>query len=107
MAGWIADIEQQVAGFLVARLVASDVEILNIAVDPERRCSQIGTALLRELLAWPPAAEAENIFLEVRESNRPAIRFYEERGFQQAGRRTNYYRDPVEDALLLQRVRTH
>jgi len=103
MAGLAAEDKAQVLGFLVARLVATDLEILNIAVHPQHRRSRIATALLDKLMTSPAAAKAENIFLEVRESNRGAICFYEKHGFRQAGRRKDYYRDPIEDALLLRR----
>jgi [ribosomal protein S18]-alanine N-acetyltransferase len=103
MAGLAAENKAQILGFLVARLVATDLEILNIAVHPQHRRSRVATALLDKLLISPAAAKAENIFLEVRESNRAAIRFYEKHGFKQAGHRKDYYRDPIEDALLLRR----
>jgi len=41
------------------------------------------------------------VFLEVRESNAVALSLYRELGFEQTGRRPNYYRDPVEAALLV------
>ena len=103
MAGLGAEDKAQVLGFLVARLVATDLELLNIAVHPQHRRSQVATALLNKLLISPAAAKAENIFLEVRESDRGAICFYEKHEFKQAGRRKAYYRDPTEDALLLRR----
>ena len=40
------------------------------------------------------------IWLEVRESNHPARRFYEKHSFLEAGRRRAYYRNPEEDAVL-------
>lgn len=103
MAGWVAEADGQVVGFLIARLVAMDLEILNVAVHPHQRRSRFGTGLLDKLLASPASAKAENVFLEVRESNSGAIRFYEKRGFTKLGQRKGYYRDPMEDALLLQR----
>ena len=39
--------------------------------------------------------------LEVRAGNRPAIQFYLKNGFEQVGRRPNYYRDPQEDAIIM------
>ena len=41
------------------------------------------------------------ITLEVRESNAPAIAFYEKAGFGVAGRRRRYYANPTEDAVLM------
>ena len=101
MAGWVAEENGAVAGFLAARRAASDLEILNFAVLANARCRGIGKALLREAVAWARAFHAENAFLEVRASNSPALRFYERHGFRLAGRRPRYYAAPIEDALLL------
>ena len=43
----------------------------------------------------------ETIFLEVRETNRAAYQLYSKIGFQEIGRRKNYYSEPVEDALMM------
>jgi len=45
---------------------------------------------------------ARRVLLEVRESNQVARAFYDRWGFKASGRRRRYYRDPVEDAILLQ-----
>jgi len=88
-----------IVGFLVARLVAPEFEILNLGVDPTARRRGAGRAMLAEALRWGAGNGAHIAFLEVRESNQAAIQFYESRGFQTAGRRTGYYSAPVEDAL--------
>jgi ribosomal-protein-alanine N-acetyltransferase len=41
------------------------------------------------------------VYLEVRASNEPAIALYKRHGFTECGHRVRYYRDPVEDAILL------
>lgn len=46
---------------------------------------------------------AKRIFLEVRETNLPALRLYERLGFKPAGRRPGYYTNPPADALLFER----
>jgi [ribosomal protein S18]-alanine N-acetyltransferase len=101
MAGWVADDEGTLAGFLVARRVAADIEILNFAVRTESRRRGIGAALLCAVMDWGKSFSAEKAMLEVRASNLAALRFYERFGFQLAGRRPRYYSAPVEDALLL------
>jgi ribosomal-protein-alanine N-acetyltransferase len=101
MAGWVAEEEGKVTGFLVARRVAADLEILNFAVRPDGRRRGIGAALLRAALDWGKSFHAEKAMLEVRASNLVALRFYERFSFQVAGRRPRYYTAPDEDALLL------
>ena len=102
MAGWVDELDGgQIAGFIVARRVASDLEILNFAVRPGARRQGIGGALLGETLNWAKAFHAEKAFLEVRASNLAALRFYERHGFEVTGRRPRYYTAPIEDALVL------
>ena len=102
MAGWVAEATVgAVIGFLVARRIASDLEILNFAVHPEARRKGIGGALLRESLRWAKSFDAQRAFLEVRVSNLAALRFYELNNFQVTGRRPRYYNEPIEDALVL------
>jgi ribosomal-protein-alanine acetyltransferase len=101
MAGWVAEEKAIVVGFLVARRVANDLEILNLAVRPDARRCGIGAALLDEALAWGRTFHAESALLEVRASNLSALHFYERHGFRATGRRPRYYAAPIEDALLL------
>jgi ribosomal-protein-alanine acetyltransferase len=101
MIGWTAEADGSISGFVTARQVTGDAEILNFAVRSDARRSGVGTLLLNEVLAWAESARIEKIYLEVRESNRAARAFYERRGFHETGRRPRYYEAPTEDALLL------
>jgi [ribosomal protein S18]-alanine N-acetyltransferase len=101
MAGWVAEENSQVAGFLVARRVVNDLEILNFAVAPEARRRGIGRSLFGEATEWGKSICAERIFLELRISNLAALHFYEHYDFRVTGRRPRYYAAPIEDALLL------
>jgi [ribosomal protein S18]-alanine N-acetyltransferase len=101
MAGWVVEEGGAVMGFLVARRVVRDLEILNFAVREEMRRHGMGAALLREALAWALSFQATQAILEVRASNLAALRFYERHKFEVVGRRARYYTAPIEDALLL------
>lgn len=98
---WVSERDSRVVGFLVARAMAAEMEILNLAVAENVRREGIGAELLREALRWSAQNQAERVFLEVRVSNIAARKFYEAHGFVSAGVRAKYYRDPSEDALLL------
>jgi len=100
MGGWVAE-RKAIIGFLVARRIASDLEILNFAVKPDARRQGIGGALLEEALRWAKSFDAQRAFLEVRVSNLAALRFYELYNFHTTGRRPRYYTAPIEDALVL------
>jgi [ribosomal protein S18]-alanine N-acetyltransferase len=101
MAGWVGDEESSVVGFLVARRVVNEIEVLNFAVSPKARGRGMGAMLLRESLRWGTEFGAVQAILEVRASNGAALRFYERHNFQIVGRRARYYNGPTEDALLL------
>lgn len=94
----VAEDEGSVVGFLASRQIApGEREILFIAVDPAQRRRGIAGTLLQHELASRPG----EWFLEVRESNFPAIRLYESMGFQPVGRRQDYYPDPCESAIVM------
>ncbi len=95
-----------IVGFLIARCVADEVEILNLAVSDRLRRKGIASSLLRRLFEELAAAPPARIYLEVRRSNKAAIVFYERQGFSCVGERRNYYRHPTEDALVLSLAKT-
>lgn len=101
MIAWVAEIEGVVAGFLVARRIARELEILNLAVRPDARRRGLGRALIQFAFAWGKQFDAKTVYLEVRVSNRVAQEFYKRHQFQETGRRPLYYSNPVEDALVL------
>lgn len=101
MAGWVAEENGELAGFIIARRIASDIEILNLAVDAAIRRRGIGTFLLQRALEWGAEFHAGKAVLEVRVSNLAALHFYKCHRFEVAARRPRYYNLPAEDALLL------
>lgn len=96
-----AELGERVIGILIGRVVADEFEILNLAVGKASRRRRIATQLLNAAFEFSRTAGARQTYLEVRVSNEGGIAFYERMGFRVCGRRTNYYRDPVEDAVLL------
>jgi ribosomal-protein-alanine N-acetyltransferase len=91
--------EDVLLGFLVAHHIASEWELENIVVSFTERRKGIGGRLMGALMD-AAGQSASAVFLEVRESNHPARRFYQKTGFHQSGVRKSYYRDPPEDAIL-------
>lgn len=82
--------------------VVGEGYVLNIGVLPSHRRKGHGEAILRAMLSEAEVS-AEFLTLEVRAGNAPAIALYEKLGFTPVGRRKDFYRDPVEDALLMTR----
>jgi len=96
----VCEVKGRVAGFLVTRQVApGEHEILNLAVHPAERRNGIARRLLADALV-----EAKTWFLEVRASNKAAILLYESAGFVSAGRRSGYYQEPAEEAIVMRLV---
>ena len=89
--------ESQLVGFLVWQETDFEAEVLQIAVLPNYQGQKIATALFDFLPA------DKEIFLEVRESNRPALLFYKKEKFEEIARRKAYYHAPVEDAIVMKR----
>ena len=98
-----AEAELLIAGFAVVFCIGTEWEIENIAVDSALRRRGCGRLLLSELCRSAAKKGAQEIHLEVRESNRAARAFYAQSGFREAGRRRRYYARPEEDAVLLVR----
>ncbi|MDH4319131.1 MAG: ribosomal protein S18-alanine N-acetyltransferase [Desulfobulbaceae bacterium] len=90
-------------GFILARLVVGEGEIIRFAVASEQRRQGIGTSLLLALLDELFTRRAEQCFLEVRAGNTPALRLYNSIGFTRAGLRKGYYHHPEEDGLILKK----
>ena len=88
-------------GFIVARELANEIHINNVAVKPEFRGRGLGQRLLKEALRWGRERMASEAVLEVRAGNEAAQQLYRRCGFEVIGRRRRYYRSPVEDALLM------
>lgn len=98
---WVAEADGKPVAFLIARTAADEMEILNLAVDPAQRRCGVGSGLLDAALTYGRLAGSRRVFLEVRESNLAARRFYQKHGFTVLGERPGYYGDPTENALLM------
>jgi len=98
---WVCESGGRIIAFLMARVAADEMEILNLAVAAHWRRRGVATALVARALAEARARGARRAYLEVRESNSAAIAFYHALGFEPAGRRPGYYANPCGDALLL------
>jgi len=92
---------ESVCGYVIAAVITDEAEVLNLAVAARSRRRGFGGRLLDAGLGIIRERGAREVFLEVRESNVAAISLYTSRGFAALSRRARYYRNPVEDALVL------
>ncbi|HEM3624945.1 ribosomal protein S18-alanine N-acetyltransferase [Streptococcus suis] len=91
---------QELVGFLAVQTVLDEMEILQIAVKADFQRMGIASQLMAAVMDWDG-----DIFLEVRESNSAAQDLYTRQHFTQIGKRKDYYRHPVEDAVMMKRER--
>jgi tRNA threonylcarbamoyladenosine biosynthesis protein TsaB len=95
------DLHAGVVGFAVASMTAPEAELESMAVAAEWQRRGVGRRLFGGLTDELLRAEVWEVFLEVRASNQAACGLYGALGFGETGRRTGYYADPSEDAVLM------
>ena len=76
-------------------------QITNIATHPDARRQGMGAAILEHLIGEAKARCCEQLSLEARVSNLPAIALYERYGFVKMGLRRGFYKHPTEDAYVM------
>ena len=96
--------QRMLIGFFLARSIYDNLEILKLGVSPEYQRLGIGTELMENAYSEGIRRGCNRCFLEVRKSNQTAIQFYYRHNFRIAGRRPDYYTDPVEDAWIMERI---
>lgn len=97
---WVLTEDDIVCGYCNFRIIAGEGELMRIAVHGNCRGQGYGRILMEQFLNEAETDNIENITLEVRASNKPAIALYESYGFKKEAVRKNYYSEPVEDALI-------
>lgn len=91
----------RVLGYLFFTAVLDEGGVDNLAVSPAARRRGIGRALMEAFHRHARENGLSFLLLEVRPSNKSALSLYESFGYQEAGRRKNYYERPKEDAILM------
>ncbi|MFT4007637.1 MAG: ribosomal protein S18-alanine N-acetyltransferase [Lacrimispora sp.] len=103
---WLVLKEKEgVLGYCVFRIIAGEGELLRIAVSPEFQGRGLSKKLMDQMVEYSRKKKAETMFLEVRESNEKARNLYRSYGFSEEGIRKDYYRDPVENAVIMKACR--
>lgn len=94
--------DECVVGLVSGYFAADEADITSVAVDSGYRRRGIAELLMAEFEKQLPEYVSE-MFLEVRESNFPAISLYEKCGFEKLNLRRNFYDNPVENALVMRK----
>lgn len=103
---WVSEKASQIISYGIVSVGAGESHILNLCVNPESQGKGYGRQMLQKLIEVAEGHYAETMFLEVRPSNGPAIKLYQQMGFNEIGTRKDYYptRNGREDALVMARM---
>lgn len=105
LALWLVAMDgERLVGYVGSQTVLGEADMMNVAVDPEYRRQGVAGALVTALAQRLAQQGNVSLMLEVRASNVPAMALYQKLGFEQVGRRKDYYRNPKEDALILKKL---
>ena len=96
---FLAEVDDEIVGFLAVQVVMEEMEITNLAVKPEFRSKKIASALMEQINNF-----SGTLFLEVRKSNKLAQNLYKKYNFEAFYTRKNYYSHPTEDAILMRKI---
>lgn len=94
----------EVLGYFVAMRGVDEVHLLNITVAPAYQGQGWAHTMLQALRIWSNGQGAQQLWLEVRQSNARALQVYERFGFRRMGVRKAYYpthQGPREDAVVM------
>lgn len=100
---WVCEDENdKIIAYAILSIGAGESHIINISVDSERQGQGIGHKIMTHLIEIA-GKKSETMFLEVRPSNKSAVKLYNKLGFNEVGRRKDYYpaKKGREDALIL------
>ncbi|MGH9822771.1 MAG: ribosomal protein S18-alanine N-acetyltransferase [Blastocatellia bacterium] len=93
--------ERPILGFFAGWVVADELHVNNIATRKDSRRIGVGQGLLEAAIEDGSQRGVRFVLLEVRASNNAAQSLYSKLHFRFVGRRRDYYRSPIEDALMM------
>ncbi len=100
----VAEDNGTVIAYCAITALYETADLCNIAVKNEYRCCHIAKKLLEKCIMCCKGKGVTRILLEARESNAPAINFYKKMGFMEIGKRRDYYKEPCEDAVIMEKI---
>jgi ribosomal-protein-alanine N-acetyltransferase len=101
---FVAEVDDEIVGYAILWVGADEGHLTNIAVAEKFQRKSVAKRLLTYILQLAASLELAQIILEVRPSNVPAIRLYEAYGFERLATRKDYYKNPVEDCLVMRKL---
>lgn len=104
---WVGEIGNEVIAYGILSIGAGEAHVMNVCVAPKWQGQGYGQKMMQHLMQAAREHRADMMLLEVRPSNKVAICLYHQLGFNEIGRRKDYYPAPGgrrEDALVLARM---
>ncbi len=104
---WFVDVNmenREMAGYAIISCTPFDADLERIAVMPKYRKKGYATKIMEKVFWQVREEKLESIMLEVRKSNEPAINLYKNKGFESIAERKAYYKNPVEDAIIMKKM---
>ena len=100
---WVLAQGVEVIGYGVLTNAAGEAHVLNVCIAADHQGTGLGKRLMQRLIDLARWHRTERIFLEVRPSNTRAIALYDQLGFNEIGKRPNYYpaKRGREDAIVM------
>ncbi len=99
--GMVAEIDEQVVGFMCYALAKQRLELLSIAVHPEHRWKGIGATMVRKIVSKLAYQRRDRIVVRVRETNLSALNFFKSCGFLATNIERQAYEETSEDMIVM------
>lgn len=99
----VMELGREMVGYAIVMTVLDEAHLLNISIAKSHQRQGLGRKLLEQVVALAQSKQCKDLYLEVRESNQPAIALYESVGFNEMSIRRNYYpaKHGREHAILM------
>ncbi len=97
----VAKDNEELIGYAIIKCMYEDAELIRVAVTHEYRRHSVAYSLLNRVFEIARFAKAQQVFLDVRESNDAAISLYEKMGFRRYEVTEGFYRAPVEASIKM------
>ena len=101
----VAEMDQKIIGYFFAHLLDNEIHILNIAIDVTYQHQGYGKQFFKEILE--NYLQYGDVYLEVKQSNFPAINLYLNFGFEEIDIREAYYANGEDAVIMVKREKTH
>ena len=100
---FIYEENEEIVGFIIADIFEDRAEIIDVAVDVMYRNKKIGDKLIKHIIDLAKENGCESITLEVKVTNKPALKLYKNNNFEIVSIRKKYYSNGTIDAYLMSR----